>query len=191
MLLGYLKESREKEIVVHSQLNAGTVIRYPIFAALVKYLYIDEIEVDFDEDRLELLILANHYSIDRLKNLCENDLIQSIDPENAACLFSLADEQNALNLRAKCLAFMSDAKNRAEVLSSWSFEELGPDLKEEVLENCRRTEIADKMQDAEGGTGKQKGSQGTREEREENATTTTTTTEEEEEEDEAAMDLGK
>jgi len=86
-------------------------IRYAIFTSLMRYLYTDEMELENDEDRLDLLVLANLYSVESLKKLIEDDLMQSLDFENVSCLFALADTANALNLRRKCLHFITGTQS--------------------------------------------------------------------------------
>lgn len=128
LLLGGLKETSQKEIIINTTeedtaTTEGSVlrkssyeaidavtssqIRYEVFASLMKYLYSNELELENDEDRLDLLVLANLYSVESLKKHIEDDLVQSLDFENVSCLFSLADTSNALHLRRKCLEFIT------------------------------------------------------------------------------------
>lgn len=71
MLLGGLKESRDRTVRVDS-----SQIRFPIFYALIKYLYINDVELEDDGDWIELLVAANQYSVELLKEICEDVLEQ-------------------------------------------------------------------------------------------------------------------
>jgi N-acetylneuraminic acid mutarotase len=158
LLLGGLKEATQKEIIINAdegdqetsamlidgddkakgQVKAvdavtSSEIRYEVFFALMKYLYTMEMELENDEDRLDLLVLANLYSVDSLKKLVEDDLIQSLDFENVSCLFALADTASALNLRRACLEFMTENENMlAGVKLTWSYSDLISGLKKEI-----------------------------------------------------------
>ncbi|ELR18451.1 SPRY domain containing protein [Acanthamoeba castellanii str. Neff] len=159
LLLGGLKETSQEEIVINPSDDEGlgddmavegefargrgsfdavdavtsSAIRYAIFTSLMKYLYTDEMELENDEDRLDLLVLANLYSVESLKKLIEDDLMQSLDFENVSCLFALADTANALNLRRKCLHFITENENTLQGIKlTWSYMDLSGELKEEI-----------------------------------------------------------
>ena len=134
----------------------SSAIRYAIFTSLMRYLYTGEMELETDEDRLDLLVLANLYSVESLKKLIEDDLMQSLDFENVSCLFALADTANALNLRRKCLHFITgthhfnhnptstrtcwlisaacvENENTLQGIKlTWSYMDLSEELKEEI-----------------------------------------------------------
>ena len=142
LLLGGLRESRDKNIYVDtstasspyhsgvSHLNGGVSLM--TFHAMVRYLYTNGVEMEetSGEDWLNLLVAANRYSITPLKQLCQDVLEQSVDVENVACLFALADTQQALSLRAACSSFII---NHVEVVRRTdSFVSLSEELKFEL-----------------------------------------------------------
>ena len=55
---------------------------------MLQYIYTDEVEIAPD-DSVELLMAANEYGLDRLKQMCENFIEQGIDTENVAWLFGI------------------------------------------------------------------------------------------------------
>lgn len=55
----------------------------------------------------ELLLLADRYSVDNLKDICENTLITSIDSESVIYLLGISDRFNAAILKARCLSYVS------------------------------------------------------------------------------------
>ncbi len=57
------------------------------------------------EEAVEVLVAANKYDLQRLKRLCEQHLVNSIEIENVIQLLYLSDIHQALELRRMCLNF--------------------------------------------------------------------------------------
>lgn len=55
----------------------------------------------------ELMLLADRYSVDNLKDICENTLMASIDGDSVIYLLGIADRFNAATLKASCLSYLS------------------------------------------------------------------------------------
>merc|ERR1712007_238976 len=70
----------------------------------------------------EVLGLADHYTLDGLKHVCENVLVHSVEIENVCALLRHADQYMAHELKRYCLAFI--LKNFDQVAYTQSFDEL-------------------------------------------------------------------
>jgi len=128
MLTGEYMESRAREIVIHD-------VKYATFLQLMYYLYTDEADINIDS-AMELFQLADRFGIDRLKRLCELEMLHAITVESAANILYTADQYNAENLREQCILYILmhfDAVSR-----TLGFEEMGRTNVELVFEILRR-----------------------------------------------------
>lgn len=79
-----------------------------IFRRLLLYLYGAPVDKSVGVDQIcELMLLADRYSVDNLKDICENTLIASIDCDSVIYLFGISDRFNASSLKASCLSYLS------------------------------------------------------------------------------------
>lgn len=79
-----------------------------IFRRLLLYLYGAPVDKSVGVDQIcELMLLADRYSVDNLKDICENTLIASIDGDSVIYLFGISDRFNASSLKASCLSYLS------------------------------------------------------------------------------------
>lgn len=79
-----------------------------IFRRLLLYLYGAPVDKSVGVDQLcELMLLADRYSVDNLKDICENTLMASIDGDSVIYLLGIADRFNAATLKASCLSYLS------------------------------------------------------------------------------------
>uniref|UniRef100_A0A7S2SJA3 BTB domain-containing protein n=1 Tax=Rhizochromulina marina TaxID=1034831 RepID=A0A7S2SJA3_9STRA len=115
MLTGEMREAREKEIVLQD-------VRYQVFLSLLEYLYTDQIDIRVEE-AMELFQAADRFGVERLKRMCENAMLSSINIDNAASILLAADLYDATSLREKCLLFI--ISNFDAVIKTQSFEDLG------------------------------------------------------------------
>ncbi|KAJ8680810.1 hypothetical protein QAD02_016597 [Eretmocerus hayati] len=75
-----------------------------------RYIYAAKV-TNIDDLAMELLVLANKYGVEDLKNICEENLVKSLRNKNALHCLNLASHHNAKFLAAKCFKFvMSNAK---------------------------------------------------------------------------------
>merc|ERR1711920_726577 len=96
---------------------------YTAFVAMVEWLYTGHTPRELSSAHLtEVLGLADHYTLDGLKHVCENVLVHSIEIENACALLRHADQFMAHELKRYCLAFI--LKNFDEVAYTSSFDDL-------------------------------------------------------------------
>lgn len=124
-LLSGMKEDIDRKIVVQ---DTSPVI----FRRFLLYLYGAPIDKTVSADQIcELMLLGDRYSLEELKDICEQILKAQIDEESVICLLSIADRFNANTLKSNCLAFIS---NRMHLIKQELFVSLGAKLKEEVYE---------------------------------------------------------
>lgn len=108
-------ESKASSVVVED-------VKYSTFVLLMEYLYTDDVQISV-ETAMELFQVADRFTIDRLKSLCEQEMLNAIDIETAAHILYTADMYNAKNLREKCLSYILQHFDRVSRTSG--FEEMG------------------------------------------------------------------
>ena len=89
---------------------------------MLEYLYSDDVEITVDS-AMELFEAADRFGIDRLKKLCELEMLSAISVQTAAQILLAADERNAGHLRERCLSYVLAHFN--EVSRTAGFEEMG------------------------------------------------------------------
>uniref|UniRef100_A0A182KH88 BTB domain-containing protein n=1 Tax=Anopheles christyi TaxID=43041 RepID=A0A182KH88_9DIPT len=106
-----------------------------IFRRLLLYLYGAPVDRSVGVDQLcELMLLADRYSVDNLKAICEQTLVSSIDSDSVICLYGISDRFNATALKARCLSYLSQ---HTELTHLDIFQELPGYLQNEVQELIR------------------------------------------------------
>lgn len=124
-LLSGMKEDINRKIVVQ---DTSPVI----FRRFLLYIYGAPIDRTVPADQIcELMLLGDRYSLDELKDICEQVLKAQIDEESVIFLLSIADRFNACTLKSNCLSFIS---NRVHLINMDIFVELSPLLQDEVHE---------------------------------------------------------
>lgn len=93
-----MKESQSQEVEICN-------VSYSTFLSILKYLYTDTTDINLDTV-MDLLQAADLFCIDRLKNICEQTILSSIDIENAAGLLQTSDQHGALELREAALRYI-------------------------------------------------------------------------------------
>lgn len=122
-LLSGMQEDINRKITIH---DTSPVI----FRRLLLYLYGAPIDRKVDVEQLcELMLLADRYSVDELKDICEMTLVSLIDDESVVCLLGIADRFNTSSLKANCLSFLSQ---NAHLTKVELFTELPKSLQTEV-----------------------------------------------------------
>ncbi|CEL93311.1 unnamed protein product [Vitrella brassicaformis CCMP3155] len=115
MFTTQMKESFESKVIIPEW-------SYNSFMAMLEFLYTGRI-TDLSTDITgELLGLADHYTLDGLKQLCENILIHSVEIDNVCNLLKQADQYQATDLKNHCLTYL--IKNFDAVSKTTSFEDL-------------------------------------------------------------------
>jgi len=88
-----------------SQKKIEISIRPSVFKLLLEYMYTDTVDISADES-VELLMAANEYGLEHLKQLCEQFIERGIDSDNVAWLFEIAEQNDAQQLKKFCLYFI-------------------------------------------------------------------------------------
>jgi hypothetical protein len=71
---------------------------------------------------MEVLGLADHYTLEGLKHLCENNLIHNVEVETVAHMLRQADRYQAFELKQYCMTYI--LKNFDQVARTAGFDEL-------------------------------------------------------------------
>ncbi|KAG6597866.1 putative RCC1 and BTB domain-containing protein [Phytophthora cinnamomi] len=129
MLDGRMKDGLQPEIVIPEY-------SYDVFAALMEFLYTDQVIALSQSDLfadfvLELHALADQYLVTRLRSTCENALLQILSVENVVIIMESAHFRNAYTLKKRCLSFVLD--HFARVIATQAFVGLPQELLQEVL----------------------------------------------------------
>nr|XP_049465521.1 uncharacterized protein LOC120960183 [Anopheles coluzzii]XP_049465522.1 uncharacterized protein LOC120960183 [Anopheles coluzzii]XP_049465524.1 uncharacterized protein LOC120960183 [Anopheles coluzzii] len=127
-LLSGMQEDINRKIIIY---DTSPVI----FRRLLLYLYGAPVDRSVGVDQLcELMLLADRYSVDNLKAICEQTLVSSIDGDSVICLYGISDRFNATALKARCLSYLSQ---HTELTQLDIFQELPVYLQNEVQELIR------------------------------------------------------
>ncbi|KAJ3700984.1 hypothetical protein LUZ61_004689 [Rhynchospora tenuis] len=104
-----------------------------IFKSILHFIYsdsvpeLDKIKDNRDESILlaqHLLVAANKYGLERLKQLCEAKLYEFADATNVATILTLALQHNCSELKAACIEFIKQPVVLADVVQSEEFEHM-------------------------------------------------------------------
>lgn len=103
-----------------------------IFRRLLLYLYGAPVDKTVGAEHIcELMLLADRFSVDVLKDICETTLKSLIDEDSVLCLLGIGDRYNAGVLKANCFSFISQ---HGHVVKSDIFYDLPKSLQIEVQE---------------------------------------------------------
>lgn len=94
--------------------------------AFINFLYTSTIEEKDMELTPDLLVLANRYDVDSLKQRCTAALTGNLSVENAAQVLGIADSSGANDLKEQVLRFVS--QNAIAVVETNDFKQLSPEL---------------------------------------------------------------
>lgn len=123
-----MREAQQKTITINS-------VSYKVFIALLEYLYTDEIEITLDI-AMDLFVAADQFGVERLKRLCENKMLVSINIDSAATILQAANIHIAHGLRQNCMDFI--LRHFDAVSKTAAFEEMGRSNMELVFEILKR-----------------------------------------------------
>ncbi|CAM0902587.1 unnamed protein product [Alopecurus aequalis] len=107
-----------------------------IFQMMLRYIYTDWLPPCEDEggysttSMQHLLVAADRYGLENLKQMCEEELSKRIDVENVMFTYALANQHHCNGLKVGCTKFMSIKKVMAAVLETDEF-------KERFITSCR------------------------------------------------------
>ena len=138
-----MKESIERRIVLHD-------VTLPVFQSFLHFLYAGLYRLDLSQESAnmlaDLLLLADRYEVDQLKDCCEEALLAKVDSDSCFALLALADQFQAGALRRAAFQYiaqrpsLSIEENLAELPSHLKEElsSLGAWVREGVLAGERR-----------------------------------------------------
>ncbi|KAJ4732164.1 BTB/POZ/MATH-domain protein [Rhynchospora pubera] len=104
-----------------------------IFKSMLHFIYSDSIpELEKVKDNKDasialaqhLLVAADRYGLERLKNLCEKKIYEFMDANNVATTFTLAEQHNCSELKVACLEFIKRPEVLAAVMQTEGFEHM-------------------------------------------------------------------
>merc|ERR1740138_237134 len=100
---------------------------------LLNFIYTDDWVVEDQDFAIDMIPIADRFSVLDLKCLCERTLICTMSVENVARVFSLADRYACNRLRSRAMLFMTDPRYFHQVMKTDSFAELDKALILETL----------------------------------------------------------
>ncbi|CAM0877794.1 unnamed protein product [Alopecurus aequalis] len=117
-LFGPMKEGTTGDAIQIQDMEAS------VFKALLSFIYTDlfpemevpssmEVEGEVEEGRAEavwlqhMLVAADRYDLQRLKSMCEEQLVDHIDLSSVATILALAAQRHCSGLKEACLGFLS------------------------------------------------------------------------------------
>jgi hypothetical protein len=114
---------------------------YNTMKRVLEYIYTDRPSLDW-LCAVDVLRAADIYGLDRLKQMCEDLIVQGLDLDNVGYLLELADFHNAAQLGRACVDFLCrrHAGNFAEIEACPQFEALlqnCPHYREQIEGACR------------------------------------------------------
>mmetsp|Transcript_31762 Transcript_31762/g.90585 ORF Transcript_31762/g.90585 Transcript_31762/m.90585 type:complete len:512 (-) Transcript_31762:53-1588(-) len=124
MFEGQMREARQTSIPIPG-------VSHRVFLALLEYLYTDEVDINLDI-AMDLFVAADQFGVERLKRLCENKILASINIDSAALILQAANLHMAHGLRQSCMDFI--LRNFDVVSKTPAFEDMGRSNVELVFE---------------------------------------------------------
>lgn len=131
----FLSEFREKS---QSRLPLEDITPEQL-VLLLNFIYADHWLVEDIEFAMDMIPIADRFSVLDLKRLCERTLICLMSVENVARIFALADRYACNRLRSRALLFMTEANNFHVVMKTESFGDLDKVLILEILTAYKTT----------------------------------------------------
>ena len=97
-------------------------VRHEVFTCVLSFLYTGKPKEIDPEMAVEVMGVANLYSIEPLKRLCADLITRSVCVQNVATVLQAADTYQVMHLRQHCINFM--VEHFAEVVRTEGFKEL-------------------------------------------------------------------
>ena len=89
-----------KEIRMQEGITAHTT------ESMLRFMYLDELEIECIEEASNLLYAADFYQIDRLYEICQNVIADKLTVDNAADMLTLAEFHSVAALKAAIVRFV-------------------------------------------------------------------------------------
>ncbi|XP_017880179.1 protein roadkill-like isoform X2 [Ceratina calcarata] len=160
VLAGMIKESEGTDGKSDTQKEISRSNNYPfsldlldlskdVTEELLRYIYSDHVD-NLDNFAPQLLSLAERFSLQGLKELCERNLIETITPENIASRLLVADEFDCYALKRASLAYCEENITVLNKSLAWKMmEQVNPELFNEICEAGIGSSRSSNMDDSE------------------------------------------
>jgi len=106
-----------------SEAKTGTLVisdvEYSVVKEMLNFIYCGKTSIEASEIASELLIAADKYRLDELKNHCERSLIQALNQDNACTLLIIGDMYRADILRQRAVQFILQHPREITTTSGW------------------------------------------------------------------------
>lgn len=122
MFRSEMKEKRENKVEI-------TDLKHEVLLEMLRYIYSGKVN-NIDPIADELLVAADKYSIDSLKQMCGNSLSENLKPEKAVEILLLADRHCVHSLYAKAIKFV--VSHAAKIVNTPEFQQLPNNIMFEV-----------------------------------------------------------
>ncbi|XP_076655273.1 TD and POZ domain-containing protein 2 isoform X1 [Halictus rubicundus] len=120
-----------------------------VIEELLRYIYTDHID-NLDNLAPQLLSLAERFGLQGMKELCERNLIETINPENIASRLLVADEFRCSALKRASLTYCEENVTVINKSLAWKMmEHVNPELFNEVCEASIGSSRSSNMDDSE------------------------------------------
>ncbi|XP_037438537.1 BTB/POZ and MATH domain-containing protein 2-like [Triticum dicoccoides] len=118
-LLGAMKESSAASPIEICDMEAD------VFESLLNFIYTDSVSPVLDVVMAgHLLVAADRYNIERLKQICEQKLCNQIDSGMVATSLALAEQHGFHRLKEACLQFLASPSNFKAMMVTDGYEHL-------------------------------------------------------------------
>ncbi|KAK3123054.1 hypothetical protein QOZ80_8AG0623150 [Eleusine coracana subsp. coracana] len=124
--LGPMSDQNGKHITLHIE-----DMQPAVFQALLHFIYNDSLPAMADlggDEHVEmvkhLLVVADKYSMERMKVICESILSKKLDVESVAGILALADQHHCSQLKDACIEFIISSNRLDDVVDSQGYSEL-------------------------------------------------------------------
>ncbi|XBH95392.1 hypothetical protein VPH35_085958 [Triticum aestivum] len=118
-LLGAMKESSAASPIEICDMEAD------VFKSLLNFIYTDSVSPVLDVVMAShLLVAADRYNIERLKQICEQKLCNQIDSGMVATSLALAEQHGFHRLKEACLQFLASPSNFKAMMVTDGYEHL-------------------------------------------------------------------
>ncbi|XBI84815.1 hypothetical protein VPH35_093038 [Triticum aestivum] len=118
-LLGAMKESSAASPIEICDMEAD------VFESLLTFIYTDSVSPVLDVVMAgHLLVAADRYNIERLKQICEQKLCNQIDSGMVATSLALAEQHGFHRLKEACLQFLASPSNFKAMMVTDGYEHL-------------------------------------------------------------------
>jgi len=139
----YFKTIFESGFKEHaSQIIAIDGLELNVFLAVMSFIYTADEVVARSDKVIDIMIAADRFLLEDLKQICESELENALDPENCAMLLDVADRYNAPRLKRLC---METIINKWDIIKSTQglaqLPKIAPNLLREIDFYCNKHSI--------------------------------------------------